>query len=374
MADEEDYLDLVIAGELVSQWLEVIDSSARAERVLEAAEKLKEGIERSEAYIEEALEENALSILRKFLSREIPEWNTANSAVQRIVQILEEYETRSGSVTDLHYGEFEIRIRQGALLDGLGARLWNVAHSLNHYIANHMELIKGKTILELGSGCGSSGILAATMSQESAVFLTDCVPSVLENLRASCRLNIPKNRGSLELKCVIEQMNDDLIESTTIDGESLDGVDDLFTNKASWEVSNMFIRFFDWQSDVQSNTSNEESSEEAKSQTQPVACGTRGGAPVLGDEKFDLILASEVLYEESHPILIASVLRHRLKHNGLCLIAGAVRDQSIYNTFNKECKIRELKIDTQELNIPQEQVAEYEGGIVLMRITHQLST
>lgn len=55
MADEEDYLDLVIAGELVSQWLMVIDTSGRVERVVEAVEKLKEGAERSEAYIEEVM-------------------------------------------------------------------------------------------------------------------------------------------------------------------------------------------------------------------------------------------------------------------------------------------------------------------------------
>lgn len=56
MADEEDYLDLVIAGELVVQWLEVIDTSARSDRVREAVEKLREGVERSEAYIEEVCE------------------------------------------------------------------------------------------------------------------------------------------------------------------------------------------------------------------------------------------------------------------------------------------------------------------------------
>lgn len=32
MADEEDYLDLVIAGELVTHWLEEIRSASRLER------------------------------------------------------------------------------------------------------------------------------------------------------------------------------------------------------------------------------------------------------------------------------------------------------------------------------------------------------
>ena len=31
-ADEEDYLDLVIAGELVAQWLQVIKASSRMDR------------------------------------------------------------------------------------------------------------------------------------------------------------------------------------------------------------------------------------------------------------------------------------------------------------------------------------------------------
>lgn len=265
-------------------------------------------------------------------------------------------------MVELNYGEVEIRVREGALLDGLGARLWNVAHSLNQYLVDHRELTNGKKVLEIGSGCGSTGILVAKMSEKNDVYLTDCVPSVLENLRTSCRLNVPQRRGSLELESVIEQMNDDLIESTTGDGESLDGMDDLVLNETSWDISNMFILYFDWQSDLQSNTPPNQS-------TNPIEASTKSGAPILEEVDFDLIIGSEVIYEESHSTLIASVLDHRLKSDGVCLIAGAIREKSIFDAFEKECENRGLGTKTLKLDTPQDQVAEYEGGIVLITIT-----
>jgi len=265
-------------------------------------------------------------------------------------------------VVELTYGSFEIRVREGALLDGLGARLWNVSHSLNQHLVDHPELANGKKVLEIGSGCGSTGILVAKMSEKNDVYLTDCVPSVLENLRTSCRLNVPQRRGSLELECVIEQMNDDLIESTTGDGESLDGMDDLVLTETSWDISNMFIRYFDWQSDTPSNTSPNQS-------TNQIEVSNKGGAPHLEEYDFDLIVGSEVLYEESHSTLIASVLDRRLKSNGVGLIAGAIREKSIYDAFEKECENRRLETKTLQLDAPPDQVAEYEGGIVLITIT-----
>lgn len=105
--------------------------------------------------------------------------------------------------------------------------------------------------------------------------------------------------------------------------------------------------------------------------TLEIIASGKGGAPQLEEDEFDLIVGCEVLYEESHSTLIASVLDHRLRSNGVCLIAGAIREKSIYDAFKKECGKRGLKTKTLQLDTPQDQVAEYEGGIVLITITHQ---
>lgn len=54
-----------------------------------------------------------------------------------------------------------VDIQEGALGDGLGARVWLVAHLLARQLAHTPSLVAGKHVLELGAGCGVVGITAA---------------------------------------------------------------------------------------------------------------------------------------------------------------------------------------------------------------------
>lgn len=54
-----------------------------------------------------------------------------------------------------------VQIQEGALGDGLGARVWLVAHLLARQLARTPWLVAGKHVLELGAGCGVVGIAAA---------------------------------------------------------------------------------------------------------------------------------------------------------------------------------------------------------------------
>jgi hypothetical protein len=49
-------------------------------------------------------------------------------------------------------------IHEGALGDGLGARLWGISHRLNLLLIENKCLIEGRDVLELGSGVGSTGM------------------------------------------------------------------------------------------------------------------------------------------------------------------------------------------------------------------------
>ena len=64
---------------------------------------------------------------------------------------------------------------------GLGWKVWGTAVMLARQLAASPALLRGKSVLDLGSGCGLTGLLAIKLGARS-VCLTDCVPPVLHNL------------------------------------------------------------------------------------------------------------------------------------------------------------------------------------------------
>jgi len=64
-------------------------------------------------------------------------------------------------------------------LPDVGLQVWRGALLLCDYLLARPALVRDATVLELGSGCGLSGLLAAATARR--VFLTDCVESVLVN-------------------------------------------------------------------------------------------------------------------------------------------------------------------------------------------------
>ncbi|KAL4442975.1 hypothetical protein ABPG77_008466 [Micractinium sp. CCAP 211/92] len=58
-----------------------------------------------------------------------------------------------------------------------GAVVWDAALVLSHYIAVHQELVRGRRVLELGSGPGAVGCTAAALGA-STVAVTDLQPVV----------------------------------------------------------------------------------------------------------------------------------------------------------------------------------------------------
>lgn len=63
-------------------------------------------------------------------------------------------------------------------------QVWRCALLLGDLVLAHPELVEGKTVVELGAGCGVAGIAAARHARR--VLLTD-----LPSLVAACRVGSP---------------------------------------------------------------------------------------------------------------------------------------------------------------------------------------
>ena len=80
--------------------------------------------------------------------------------------------------------------------DTLGHTLWDGALTLARYVEENASRMEKKRIVELGSGIGLTGLVAATSGTPAAVYLTD-----LEHVLSVARDNVERNRHLLQCPC-----------------------------------------------------------------------------------------------------------------------------------------------------------------------------
>lgn len=79
-----------------------------------------------------------------------------------------------------------VKERQQSQFD-VGLVMWPAAVILSRMLCKHPEQIRGKSVLEIGSGLGLTGLVASHMASD--VTLSDFNPLVLRNLEANVALN-----------------------------------------------------------------------------------------------------------------------------------------------------------------------------------------
>ncbi|MEW5297594.1 MAG: hypothetical protein WDW36_000795 [Sanguina aurantia] len=139
-----------------------------------------------EAYAEEARKAGAVQLLTRLLSR--TEDEQVLEAAASIISACSGAQASGGKVVDYCYDGMMVQIKQGALGDGLGAKVWQVCHNLCREMTKYPEMVAGHRVLEIGAGCGVCGILAAKLGASEAV-LSDHEEPVLGNLRTCMHLN-----------------------------------------------------------------------------------------------------------------------------------------------------------------------------------------
>jgi len=76
---------------------------------------------------------------------------------------------RCHQVVTCTYDHVTVKIREGPLGDGLGVRVWAIAHATCRELAAHPESVRGLDVLEIGAGTGLCGIVAAKLGARRVV-------------------------------------------------------------------------------------------------------------------------------------------------------------------------------------------------------------
>ncbi|RMZ76074.1 hypothetical protein DV737_g5028, partial [Chaetothyriales sp. CBS 132003] len=95
--------------------------------------------------------------------------------------------------TDLRESEQYIRIFEKPQVLGYGSdtgnRTWEASLRLMHFLSAHPQLIRGRTVLELGAGSGLLSVYCAAVLGAKTVIATDISPQILQ----ACQDNIDLN-------------------------------------------------------------------------------------------------------------------------------------------------------------------------------------
>lgn len=244
----------------------------------------------------------------------------------------------------IEYGGHAIYVKEGALGDGVGAKIWRVARIMCQRMVDEPALcMEGKDVLEVGAGCGACGFLAGKMGAHQVV-VSDYVDQLLLNLK-------------------------DALHRNEFPGEEMDG------DTKEWNNGNVAVRFIDWEDSV---ALLKQTPVEIKSPAALDGDSSRTLAPSVPEEStFDIILGTDVLYEWPMVQSLSATLKHRLRPDGTAYICNAVRDQAMFDAFVESMRSRDLDVCVTHLDTEITDEHEsfcrdmiYEGGYVWVVIRH----
>ena len=372
-ADEEDFLAIIVANETVLRWQEKWVSyeeegdSGRAKLAVLVKDIALSLLDRGEAYVSEAvacgMAQRALSTLKR--CQDNPEMMDDLST---IIVACSGPSAQGDKVTKLAFGgveqgcHYEIIIKEGALADGVGAKLWRVARIMcERMVCDREEMIRGKTVLEVGAGVGACGFLASKLGASSVV-ISDYVDKLLLNLREALGLNMPDEEG----------------------------------DEDGWTRGCTSVRFIDWEDSVDRGDGSVVAGDGSGGSVTSVKSGGDGGNCVTGSvpppaaldgdssrslapvveagAKFQTIIGTDVLYEWPMVNSLSSCIKERLAPNGTAYICNAVRDQEMFDALIECIRSKDLAVEIDALDVVTTndegwcQEDAYEGGFVFVRI------
>lgn len=182
---------------------------------------------------------------------------------------------------------------------GTGWRVWPCALLLACWLCAHMDS-RPRRVLEVGCGLGLPALTAAAiMRRPGEATLSDCLPQLL----ATCRLNVAANRGG-----------------TAAAGSAR-------------------VALLDWDDEAPVEAAETFSTEQGVKAAQLAAVAEGGAAEggaaerLASDERFDLLLATDVIYSMTHARQLPRVIAGRMARGGELCAMVPVRDEAHTRCF-----------------------------------------
>ncbi|KAJ1625729.1 hypothetical protein T492DRAFT_1037729 [Pavlovales sp. CCMP2436] len=190
----------------------------------------------------------------------------------------------------LHDGVRIVTNELPVALGGVGWRVSVGALCLADWVLRHADLFEGRSVLELGSGLGVTGI-AAAHAGAARVCLTDALPELVGNLERVIESNAPIQPAASGTPCVLECS---------------------------------LLDFWDGPEGVQRCASHRTMEEHLLSRQ-----GAESSVATLpASQRFDVVLAAECCYERYHAsMLVRTIARRLLKPNARAYVLQAVREK-----------------------------------------------
>ena len=199
---------------------------------------------------------------------------------------------RGAGVRTITFGAHDVPVRETDYVEGgLGWRVWASGVVMCRDLMDRASAlgVAGSDVLEVGAGCGVVGFLAARLGARRVTF-TDYLPGLLSNLERSVELNRP---ACPDTEFRVKHL------------EWLSAAPGLAEAHAA------------------SRPSGGDGSCAPVADEVAASLRSRSLAP---DERFGLILGSDVCYEDPLPKALAHVLSQRLAEPGLAWLVLPVRD------------------------------------------------
>lgn len=382
-------------------------------RQLVALRQLFKSIKSQAAYVDEAIRMGVIDQLTSLLKRSDDE--SVMDAAADVITACSGAIAAPPQVSYFHcVGGGSVAIAEGSLSDGLGVRVWLAAHALARTLMAAPGIVKGRTVAELGAGPGLVGLVASRLGARQ-VTLTDSEDAVLHCLRASVAATIEGGHGSPQLQqqpcngaSEAEQRNMTSCPQRTPenvnergassvggsdsewdpeDADSCQDFDDLLSSAASrgsvkaggtpptqddsWQQDTIRVRQLDWRDVVRHEGPKEPRSVNAEPSLTACDC------PVLEpDAKFEVILASDVVYETESAAALGVALARHLEAEGHALLCCPVRDQALFDSFLEALRVCGLSATLHPVQpldsdtAVSGQAQDYEGGFQLMAVQH----
>jgi predicted nicotinamide N-methyase len=197
--------------------------------------------------------------------------------------------------------------RERATDDATGYTIWAAATLLGRWILAHPEAVAGKDVIELGAGCGVTGLAAACGASPRTMVLSDYPTATMSNLLYSTARNCARVREGSAVSTAAAVGGKGAAPApvtATVAGAEYH-LNDVFVSPAGCEVT---LAQLDW--------------DEPATWPRTGGGGDGGGGDSDGAfATYDVIICADLFYRRSYSRKVAAAVRAMLRPGGLVLAA-----------------------------------------------------